>query len=277
MSWLRSLLADRQTLVLDYPVQPRPRYGYGAPAHPALHARIAAGAPVYGGQLGQIASLAPFLQAIPLRSDAPRQPRWHNDFLPPLDAVSLYGLLATWRPASYVEIGSGESTRFARRAIRDHGLETRLVSIDPQPRAEIDALCDEVVRKPLEDLDPAWFSRLAPGDVVFLDGSHRVFQNSDVVAAFLDILPGLPPGVAFGIHDIYLPWDYPPGWSERFYSEQYLLAAYLLGGSAGVEILLPNHFITHTPELIGLLSPVWQGELSGLVVHGEAFWLRTIQ
>ena len=38
-----------------------------------------------------------------------------------------------------LEIGSGNSTKFARRAIRDHRLCTRITSIDPHPRAEIDA------------------------------------------------------------------------------------------------------------------------------------------
>ncbi len=34
----------------------------------------------------------------------------------------------------------------------------------------------------------------------------------------------------YGIHDIFLPNDYPTEWNNRFYSEQYLLMMYLLGG-----------------------------------------------
>ena len=51
------------------------------------------------------------------------------------------------RPRRFIEIGSGNSTKFARRAIRDHWLNTSIVSIDPFPRSEIDAICDEVVRR----------------------------------------------------------------------------------------------------------------------------------
>jgi hypothetical protein len=267
---------SRRILRLDHPIRPQPRWGYGRPAHPGLHAQIAAGSPRYAALLAEVAGLAPYLRAIPLRSKAWDEPRWSNPAFPPLDAATLYGWIATRKPALYVEIGSGESTRFARRAVRDLGLPTKIVSIDPHPSVGIDALCDEVIRQPFEATDLSWLSRVAPGDLIFLDGSHRVFENSDVVVAFLDVLPGLPSGVAFGIHDVYLPWDYPPEWSNRFYSEQYLLAALLLGGPARVETLLPNHFISHTPELLALLDPVWKaGPLASLVVHGEAFWLST--
>ena len=66
---------------------------------------------------------------------------------------------------------------------------------------------------------------LSAGDMVFIDNSHRAFQNSDVTVFFTEVLPALPAGVAYGIHDIFLPDDYPAGWSDRFYNEQYLLAA----------------------------------------------------
>ena len=41
------------------------------------------------------------------------------------------------------------------------------------------------------------------------------------------------------MHDIFLPWDYPEEWRDRFYNEQYLLLSYLLGGADGDEIILP--------------------------------------
>jgi len=57
-----------------------------------------------------------------------------------------------------------------------------------------------------------------------VDNSHRCFQNSDVTVVFLDVLPRLRSGVIIYIDDVYLPYDYPPEWSMRYYSEQYLLA-----------------------------------------------------
>ena len=65
-------------------------------------------------------------------------------------------MLAGTDPATFLEVGSGNSTKFARRAIEDHGLRTRIVSIDPEPWAEIDGLCDEVLRAPAEEVDLAF-------------------------------------------------------------------------------------------------------------------------
>jgi hypothetical protein len=71
--------------------------------------------------------------------------------------------------ACWIEVGSGDSTKFARRAIRDHGLRTSLTSVDPQPRASIDQLRDCVIRRPLEEVDTGLFEELQPGDFLFID------------------------------------------------------------------------------------------------------------
>jgi hypothetical protein len=46
------------------------------------------------------------------------EPAWVNGFLPGLDAAALYGMLALQPPETYLEVGSGNSTRFARRRSR---------------------------------------------------------------------------------------------------------------------------------------------------------------
>jgi hypothetical protein len=178
--------------------------------------------------------------------------------------------------AYYVEIGSGFSTRFARRAITDARDRAKIVSIDPEPRDDIESLCDENIRMPLEAADQSVFARLSEGDVVFIDGSHRCLSNSDATVFFLEILPNLPPGVIVGIHDIYLPDDYPPEWSDRFYSEQYLLAAYLLGGHQGAEVLLPIHFCSRLRDFGALTDHLWRELATKDIDHdGSSFWLRT--
>jgi hypothetical protein len=199
-----------------------------------------------------------------------------NGWLPGLDSAALYTFLARTDPALYLEVGSGNSTKFARRAIEDHGLRTRLVSIDPQPRAEIDALCDEVVRSPAEEVDLTVYDRLGAGDVLFVDNSHRCLQNSDATVMFLEVLPRLQPGVLVEFHDIVLPEDYPPEWLDRFYSEQYLLAAYLLAGGDRLSVELPNHFVSTDAELAAILAPLWDDPaLAGVERHGGSFWIRT--
>ena len=260
---------------LDYPVHPRPRYGHGRPPHPQLTALLAAGDARYRARLEDILRHADALAAIPREPGPDGEPAWINGFIPGLDGAALYAFVAGGRPATYLEVGSGNSTRFARRAVRDTGGATRIVSIDPEPRAEVDALCDEVIRTPFEDTDLAVLDRLVPGDVVFVDNSHRLFTNSDATVVFLELLPRLPAGVLVGIHDIYLPQDYPPEWNDRFYSEQYALAAFLLGGHAGFSIELPAFYASTHAELGGVLNPLWERPgFDGVERHGGAFWMR---
>jgi hypothetical protein len=146
--------------------------------------------------------------------------------------------LALLRPKLLVEIGSGNSTMFARRAIEDHRLPTRIVSLDSQPRAEIDVLADQCLRTGLAHVALALFYQVQTRDVVFCDGSHRTLQNSDVTVFFVDVLPGFPKGVLVGIHVIFWPENCPPSWRRRYYSEQYMLAAYMLGAGTEFDLVL---------------------------------------
>ena len=63
-------------------------------------------------------------------------------------------------------------------------------------------------------------------------------QKSDATVFFTEILPKLSGGTMVGLHDIFLPHDYPADWLGRYYSEQYLLASWLLGGTR-LRIELP--------------------------------------
>jgi hypothetical protein len=74
------------------------------------------------------------------------EPSWVNGWLPGLDGAAIYSFLRERRPSLYLEIGSGNSTLFAARARRDGDLPTAIVSIDPQPREDIDGMCDEIYR-----------------------------------------------------------------------------------------------------------------------------------
>jgi Methyltransferase domain len=235
-------LTRRIYIGLDYPpaAESVPRYGYGQPSHAGLRELLARHDTEYREALEMIGGYRSELQTIRLHSDDPSQPSWINGYLPGLDSAAIYSFLRSRRPATYLEIGSGNSTKFAARARHDGQLDTKIISIDPSPRAEVDALCDEVIRSPFELADLSVLDRLRPGDIVFFDGSHRVFMNSDVAAFFLDVLPRLPADVLIGVHDIYLPDDYEPAVAERYYSEQYMLADYLLAGGERVSRSFPR-------------------------------------
>jgi hypothetical protein len=262
---------------IDFPPTSKlgPRYSHEFP-HPILSALFARDKQRYFDLLDSFKCYFPRLSTIDSRSEDVRDPQFVNDFLPGLDSVTLYCFMAKLKPMMYIEIGSGNSTKFARRAIRDYNLNTRIVSIDPHPRAEIDFLCDEVVRKPIEEVDLNLFSRCGSDDIVFIDNSHRCFTNSDVTVSFLDILPRLKSGVVVHFHDIFLPVDYPFQWNNRFYSEQYLLAAILLNGKPDFEVLLPNYYVSLQPELGQLMEPLWEqrADFRAVERHGCGFWIR---
>jgi hypothetical protein len=86
------------------------------------------------------------LRAIPTNEEVIGAPYWTNGWIPGLDGACLYAFVADRNPQTYFEVGSGNSTKFVRQAITDHNLQTRIVSVDPSPRAEVDQLCDEVLR-----------------------------------------------------------------------------------------------------------------------------------
>ncbi len=203
-------------------------------------------------------------------------PHFINDFIPGLDCVSLYCMIAENKPNRYIEIGSGNSTKFARQAITDNNLTTLLISIDPSPRAEIDNLCDEIIRLPLEAINIDIFDNLVENDIIFFDGSHRCFMNSDVTALFVDVMPRLNPGVYLQIHDIFWPIDYPSAWNQRYYNEQYLLGSLLANGLMNYDIVLPNFYISLKPELLKIVEPLWASDskFQDVERHGCSFWMQ---
>ena len=270
-----SLQSSDRLIELDYPVVPRARYGWQVPPHPGLRLLLSESEERYRDH---IRSFLPFLDTmskIPARTANHDEPHWANDWFPAFDAISLYSFLAIRQPRRFIEIGSGNSTKFARRAIRDHSLRTSIVSIDPFPRSEIDAICNEVVRLPLEQMPAQFFNDIGSDDVLFFDGSHRAFQNSDATIFFTEVIPNLVNGTMVGVHDIFLPHDYPPDWLKRYYSEQYLLASWLLGGTR-LRIELPVFYCTQTPYLHSLLGGFWKlPSLNGVHHTGGIFWFTT--
>jgi hypothetical protein len=268
---------DRKLVSVAY--RPRdlgPRYGYGRPPHARLLEILRGGEEAYRRNLETIAGYREDLLRIAVQPSPEPIPTWINRWLLGLDSAAIYGLIRDRAPGAYVEIGSGMSTLFARRAIVDGGLSTRLTSIDPEPRREVEALCDRSVREPLESADLSIFDELGAGDMVFMDGSHQVFTDSDATVFFLEVLPRLPSGVLVGVHDILLPDDYLPEWTGYHWAEQYLLAAYLLGGGRGIELELACAYVTEYSDLHRVLDPVWRSAgLAGLDTRGFALWFAT--
>lgn len=270
-----------QTIFLDYKVQFKPRFGHGqGGAHPQLLKIVEDQRETYASHLKSFLEFKEVYGAIKktAQEQDETQPAWNNEFLPGLDIVAMYGLMRTLNPKQYIEIGSGNSTKVVRKAIVDGNLDTKITSIDPYPRAQIDALADKVVRMPIEDLkDYSDIENLEAGDVLFIDNSHRCLPNSDVTVCFLELLPALKKGVIVHVHDIYIPYDYPQFMCDRAYSEQYVLAAFLLANPEKYRPILPNYFISEDAELKQILAPVWnQDNLQGVEQHGGSFWFEVM-
>jgi predicted O-methyltransferase YrrM len=223
----------------------RSRWGHGIAAHPQLAAVLERSRADYERLLAEIEQHGEVLSSIRQEHDPnnPLAPCWNNIWFTALDATMLVSFLLARRPKNYLEIGSGNSTMFTSHTRHAANLPTVISSIDPRPRAEIDTLCQRKIRAPLEDCDLALFDELGAGDILFFDGSHRVFMNSDVTVFFLEVIQRLKPGVLVHIHDIFLPADYPPDWSQSLFAEQYMLAAMLLCGTPPFKVIFPGYFV----------------------------------
>lgn len=229
---------------IDYIPGLESRWGFGKPPHDRLLKLTMERSEDFRNILREIPNSVSNLVALGEHKTDAITPYWDNQYIAPFDAIVLNYFLRYFRPATYLEVGSGNSTAFARHAISSFSLPTKIISIDLHPRREVKELSDSNIEKQLQDIDVSLFSTLRPGDILFFDGSHRVLMNSDVVILFLDILPILAQGVIVHIHDIMLPMDYPPHWKKRYFSEAYMLGVYLLQKPNPNPILMPNYFVS---------------------------------
>ncbi|HEY7246018.1 MAG TPA: class I SAM-dependent methyltransferase [Xanthobacteraceae bacterium] len=173
-----------------------------------------------------------------------------NAYFTSPDAEIAYTIICESRPRCIIEVGSGNSTLLLRSAIEDAGLATQLISIDPQPRRDIERISHKLIRKKAEDVPISVFSEnLHSDDVLFIDSSHELKVGNDVLHLFFNVLPVLPAGVLIHVHDVFLPFDYPKEWiidrGWECFREQYLVQA-LLQGSREYEVLWPGHYLQRT-------------------------------
>ncbi len=83
--------------------------------------------------------------------------------------------------------------------------------------------------------------------MLFIDSSHMIRPQGDVVCEYLEILPTLKRGVFVHVHDIFTPRDYPAIWVKdqvRFWNEQYLVEAFLTG-NRDFKIVGALNFLKH--------------------------------
>ena len=222
----------------------------------------------------QLARLAELRTA--LADFAPDGYSTENPSYPPLDAIVLHAVLRSARPARIVELGSGHSTLVSAQAVRENaadGFPCRLDVYDPFPGVVTDGLpgLAELHRVAAQDVPMHVFSELRAGDVLFVDTTHAVKLGSDVNHIILQILPRLASGVIVHVHDIFIPYEYPRQWPEKFglfWSEQYLLHAFL-AMNPGYEILFSVSALHR--DRADALRPLVASAMPG---GGSGFWIR---
>lgn len=199
---------------------------------------------------------------------------FENDQVSGADPFILHALVRELRPRRIVEVGGGYTTLVTAKAVRRNG-SGEIVCIEPYPRPFLARALEGVgrlERRPVQEVEPELFASLGEGDILFIDSTHVARIGSDVNRLFLEILPRLAPGVWVHVHDIFLPYDYPETWTRQmqfFWSEQYLLQAFLVGNRLYRPRFAVGYMGRRHPEAMRRVFPGW-----ALGLGGGSFWMR---
>lgn len=200
-----------------------------------------------------------------------------------IDATVLYGVIRALKPARVVELGSGQSTLVVSQAARANaadGSPAIVEAYDPYPGVVSDGLAGltRLHRVDVQEVGFDVFESLKAGDVLIVDTTHTVKLGGDANHIVLEILPRLAAGVVVQVHDIFLPYEYPRRFPEKFglyWGEQYLLHAFL-AMNPHYEVLCAVSALCRDrrPELAALVSP---GVIETAETHPPgAFWIRRV-
>jgi len=151
------------------------------------------------------------------------------------DAEFWYSIVRRIKPKNIIEIGSGNSTIVAKLALEKNASEVPGYScnhtcIEPYEAPWLESMGVSLIRRKVEDVDQSVFSTLGAGDILFIDSTHMIKPQGDVLVEFLEILPKLKSGVIVHVHDIFSPRGYIDEWVKEkifFWNEQFLLEAFL--------------------------------------------------
>jgi len=168
------------------------------------------------------------------------------------DAECWYQIIRANKPKRIIEIGSGNSTLMAIKAIKKNQSEQlnytcEHICIEPYEMPWLEQMDITIIREKVEEIDLSFFSQLKENDILFIDSSHVIRPQGDVLFEYLELLPSLNKGVIVHIHDIFSPRNYPKSWLQddiRFWNEQYLVEAFLSNNDSW-EIIASLNFLHH--------------------------------
>ena len=168
------------------------------------------------------------------------------------DAEFLFNFIRHIKPRKVIEIGCGTSTKIIQKAIGENDISensaTSHLCVEPYEQPWLEKFPKiKLIRDKVENLDLKIFQDLEAGDLLFIDSSHMIRPQGDVLHEYLSIIPSLKKGVFVHIHDIFSPHDYLDEFvktSVLFWNEQYLLEALLTGNSA-LKVVASLNMLKH--------------------------------
>ncbi len=221
------------------------------------------------------------LKKFPLEKRKDTEYYYNNNMYASGDSEYLYNMIRLFKPKKIIEIGSGNSTLMVINAIHENKIESteyqcQHICIEPYEQPWLEKVDVELKRNKVEELDLSFFNILEENDILFIDSSHVIRPQGDVLFEILEILPILNPGVIIHIHDIFTPKDYLDEWiyqDKKLWNEQYLLEAFLSFNTNFEIIGAVNYLSHHHREVFGEKCPVFKSQPSR---EPGAFWFRKV-
>lgn len=217
----------------------------------------------------------------PLLSNGQRDFFYNNDFFAPGDSEFLYAMIRYCRPHRIIEVGSGNSTLMMLNALeanrnKDSEYACDLTCIEPYEAPWLEDRGVSVLRKRVEEIDPDYFLTLESGDILFIDSSHVIKPQGDILYLYLQILPLLRSGVFVHIHDIMTPRDYFNYWMVdkiQLWNEQYLLESFLSLNKDYTVIAALNFLKHHHYDRLATVCPILAKKPDS---EPGSFWMQRV-
>jgi len=219
------------------------------------------------------------LKLFPVNKTSELQYYYNNNSFESGDAEYLYNIIRFFKPTNIVEIGSGYSTLIVEKALKKNSEEddnfiSKHICVEPYEQPWLEKTDAKIIRKKVENIELSFFKLLNKDDVLFIDSSHVIRPQGDVLYEILEILPSLNSGVLIHIHDVFTPKDYPNDWvikEHRLWNEQYLLEAFLSNNKDFEIIGSLNYLIHNHPEELKGIAPILKIQKGR---EPGSFWIR---
>jgi len=206
-----------------------------------------------GNQIQLIDLLRKYYDSIPFSESKKEDIRYYfnNGFYSYTDAIILHSMIRHFEPKRIIEVGSGFSSSVmldTNEIFFDNTIN--LTFIEPfTERLETllkkrDHVATLIIQKEVQNVPVDVFTKLGPGDILFIDSTHVSKTGSDLNHLLFNVIPKLNSGVLIHFHDIFYPFEYPKEWvfNGRNWNEIYLIRSFLMY-NFDFEVLLFSHYL----------------------------------